>query len=161
MKRATICGDKSEAAFRSKFERIAEDCKVSGFNTIIAQVRPFCDALYSSKLFPASHVLSGEQGKSLGYDALRIMCAVCRKHDLRLHAWVYPYRVSINQTPACLSENNPYVQDPQLGIETESGIIIPCFFYRQGKCSEFRRTEYRQRHFERCSCRLVPGERRS
>ena len=116
--------DKSEAAFRSKFERIAEDCKVSGFNTIIAQVRPFCDALYSSKLFPASHVLSGEQGKSLGYDALRIMCAVCRKHDLRLHAWVNPYRVSINQTPACLSENNPYVQDPQLGIETESGIIL-------------------------------------
>ena len=116
--------DQSEAAFRRKFEAIAEDCKVSGFNTLIVQVRPFCDALYQSKLFPASHVLSGEQGKSLGYDPLRIMCAICQKRGLRLHAWVNPYRVTVNQTPAQLSDNNPYVKDPSLGIETESGIIL-------------------------------------
>ena len=116
--------DQSEAAFRRKFEAIAEDCKVSGFNTLIVQVRPFCDALYQSKLFPASHVLSGEQGKSLGYDPLRIMCAICQKRGLRLHAWVNPYRVTVNQTPAQFSDNNPYVKDPSLGIETESGIIL-------------------------------------
>ena len=52
--------DKSEAAFRQKFAGMAAMCKNTGFNTLIVQVRPFCDALYQSKLFPPSHILSGE-----------------------------------------------------------------------------------------------------
>ncbi|MBQ1436451.1 MAG: family 10 glycosylhydrolase, partial [Ruminococcus sp.] len=91
--------DKSEAAFRKKIEAIAADCKEFGFNTLIVQVRPFCDAIYPSKLFPASHILSGEQGKSAGYDALKIICEICKKLDLKIHAWVNPYRVTANETP--------------------------------------------------------------
>ena len=116
--------DKSEAAFRKKFETIASDCKEFGFNTLIVQVRPFCDAIYPSKLFPSSHILSGEQGKSAGYDALKIICEICGKKDLKLHAWINPYRVTANQTPPKLSQNNPYQKDNSLGIETESGIIL-------------------------------------
>ena len=44
--------DKSEKAFREKFEAIAGKAEQLKFNTIIAQVRPFCDALYSSKYYP-------------------------------------------------------------------------------------------------------------
>lgn len=116
--------DKSEQAFRSKFDAIATRCKSFGANTLIVQVRPFCDALYDSKLFPPSHTLSGEQGKSAGYDALRIMCGICKKHALKLHAWVNPYRVTANDTPPKLSGDNPYVKDKSIGIETDSGIIL-------------------------------------
>ena len=116
--------DKSEAAFRKKFEAIADDCLSFGFNTLIVQVRPFCDALYPSKLYPASHILTGEQGKSPGYDALKIMCESCRKRGLSLHAWINPYRVTASQTPAKLSADNPYRQNPSIGIKTESGIIL-------------------------------------
>ena len=41
--------DKSEAAFRKKFEKITASCQSFGFNTMIVQTRPFCDALYNSK----------------------------------------------------------------------------------------------------------------
>lgn len=116
--------DKSEAAFRKKFEKIADDCVSFGFNTLIVQVRPFGDALYPSKLYPASHILTGEQGKSPGYDALKIMCESCRKRGLSLHAWINPYRVTASQTPAKLSADNPYRKNPSIGIKTESGIIL-------------------------------------
>ena len=116
--------DKSEAAFRKKFEAIADDCLSFGFNTLIVQVRPFCDALYPSKLYPASHILTGEQGKAPGYDALQIMCASCQKRGLSLHAWINPYRVTASQTPARLSADNPYRQNPSIGIQTASGIIL-------------------------------------
>lgn len=116
--------DKSEAAFRKKFETIAEDCQSFGFNTMVVQTRPFCDALYQSKLFPASHILSGTQGESAGYDALKIMCEICHSHKMKLHAWVNPYRVTASKTPSMLSDSNPYVKDKSLGIVTESGIIL-------------------------------------
>jgi uncharacterized lipoprotein YddW (UPF0748 family) len=116
--------DKSEKAFRAKFEAIASKAEKLKFNTIIAQVRPFCDALYESKYFPYSHILSGLQGKDPGYDALRIMCEICKKHRLKIHAWINPYRVTLNETPNELADNNPYYNENPICIETESGIIL-------------------------------------
>lgn len=39
---------KTQKAFEDKFTEIAQKCRESGFNTLIVQVRPFCDALYKS-----------------------------------------------------------------------------------------------------------------
>lgn len=116
--------DKSESAFRSKFDEIAKNCRGFGFNTLIVQVRPFGDALYKSSYYPWSHILTGTQGKNPGYDALEIMCEICRKYELKIHAWINPYRVTLNNTPSELSSDNPYIKDKSLGIETESGIIL-------------------------------------
>lgn len=116
--------DKSESAFREKFKDIAITSKNAGFNTLIVQVRPFCDALYKSAYFPYSHILSGEQGVSPDYDALKVMCEICSELDLDIHAWVNPYRISTDSTPQVLSENNPYVIDNDLGEETENGIFL-------------------------------------
>lgn len=116
--------DKSEASFREKFKNIAINSKNAGFNTLIVQVRPFCDALYDSKFFPYSHILSDEQGVNPGYDALEVMCEVCSQLDLDIHAWVNPYRISTDSTPQALSETNPYVIDNEIGEETENGIFL-------------------------------------
>ena len=116
--------DKSESAFKRKFENIAAAAEKQKFNTIIAQVRPFCDALYESKYFPYSHILSGTQGVSPGYDALKIMCEVCKKHKLKLHAWINPYRVALNDSPKKLADNNPYYNDEILSIEADNWIIL-------------------------------------
>lgn len=116
--------DKSEASFREKFKNIAINSKNAGFNTLIVQVRPFCDALYDSKFFPYSHILSGEQGVNPGYDTLEVMCEVCSQLDLDIHAWVNPYRISTDSTPQALSETNPYVIDNEIGEETENGIFL-------------------------------------
>lgn len=116
--------NKSEQAFRRKFTAIAARCKEAGFNTLVVQVRPFCDALYNSKLFPPSHIISGEQGKNAGYDPLKLMCGICRAQNLKIHAWVNPYRVVANHTPAALSDDNPVVKNKELALETDSMTIL-------------------------------------
>lgn len=116
--------DKSEKRFREKFKEIVVNCKNFGFNTLIVQVRPFCDALYKSDYFPWSHILTGNQGENPNYDPLKIMCEICNTYNLEIHAWINPYRVSLNETPSEFSNDNPYVADNSIAIETKSGIIL-------------------------------------
>lgn len=116
--------EKSEQSFRNKFNTIVQCCKGNGFNTLVVQVRPFCDALYKSEYFPWSHILTGVQGENPGYDPLEVMCKICKMNNLKIHAWVNPYRVSTSNTPSKLAENNPYRQDKTLGIVTDSGTYL-------------------------------------
>lgn len=115
---------KTQKAFEDKFTEIAEKCRNSGFNTLIVQVRPFCDALYKSSYFPWSHILTGTQGENPQYDALQIMCNICKENNLKIHAWINPYRVSSNETPKKLSDNNPYIKNSEIGIKTDNGIFL-------------------------------------
>lgn len=116
--------DKSEEAFKTKFKKIAENSRGFGLNTLIVQVRPFGDALYKSKYYPWSHILTGTQGKNPGYDPLKIMCEICKSYNLNIHAWINPYRVTLGDKPKKLSDNNPYSLDKSLGLKTENGIIL-------------------------------------
>lgn len=115
---------KTQKAFEDKFTEIAQKCRESGFNTLIVQVRPFCDALYKSSYFPWSHILTGTQGENPQYDALQIMCDICKENNLKIHAWINPYRVSSNETPKKLSDNNPYIKNPEIAIKTDNGIFL-------------------------------------
>lgn len=115
---------KTQKAFEDKFTEIAQKCRESGFNTLIVQVRPFCDALYKSSYFPWSHILTGTQGENPQYDALQIMCDICKENNLKIHAWINPYRVSSNETPKKLSDNNPYMKNPEIAIKTNNGIFL-------------------------------------
>lgn len=115
---------KTQKAFEDKFTEIAQKCCESGFNTLIVQVRPFCDALYKSSYFPWSHILTGTQGENPQYDALQIMCDICKENNLKIHAWINPYRVSSNETPKKLSDSNPYIKNSEIGIKTDNGIFL-------------------------------------
>ena len=44
-----------EAAFRENVAAMLQNCADLGLNTVIAQVRPFGDALYQSELFPTGY----------------------------------------------------------------------------------------------------------
>lgn len=116
--------DKSEDAFKSKIEEIINTSKESGFNTLIVQVRPFCDALYKSSYYPWSHTLTGTQGENPLYDPLQIMCDMCHDNGLKIHAWINPYRVSSSETPSQLSDDNPYIKDPTIGFEHNGNIYL-------------------------------------
>ena len=116
--------DKSKKRFTKKFEQMAENCKNFGFNTLIVQVRPFCDALYKSEIYPWSHILTGNQGENPNYDPLEIMCRICNEKGLYLHAWINPYRISMIETPQTLSNNNPYKLNNEIGIKTDSTVIL-------------------------------------
>lgn len=115
---------KTQKAFEDKFTEIAQKCSENGFNTLIVQVRPFCDALYKSSYFPWSHILTCTQGENPQYDALQIMCDICKENNLKIHAWINPYRVSSNETPKKLSDNNPYIKNSEIGIKTDNGVFL-------------------------------------
>ena len=78
-----------------------------GFNMILLQVRTFSDAIYESQVYPWSEVVSGQEGVSPGYDVLETFLDVCHKKDIRLFAWINPYRIRGDEDISDISEENP------------------------------------------------------
>ena len=83
---APICKDGAEH-FRQEFSRMCENCASLGVNTLFVHVRPFGDAFYDSKLFPATRYFCGKP-----FDALEIMIEEAHKRKLSFHAWINPLR---------------------------------------------------------------------
>lgn len=96
-----------EDAFTAQVQTLMQNCLSLGCTTVIAQVRPFADALYPSALFPWSHVLSGAQGTDPGFDPLAVLVREAHACGLQLEAWLNPYRVALNATtPGSFAENS-------------------------------------------------------
>lgn len=97
----------SESAFTSQVQTLMQNCADLGCNTVIAQVRPFADALYPSDLFPWSHVMSGAQGDDPGFDPLAVLVHEAHAQNLQLEAWINPYRVALNaSTPGAMANDS-------------------------------------------------------
>ena len=116
----------SEAAFTADADEMMANCVDMGLNVVIAQVRPFADALYPSELFPWSHLCTGVQGQDPGFDPLAILVESAHSHGLELEAWLNPYRVRLNATrPAGeLAADNPAVLHPEWVKEVDGGLYL-------------------------------------
>lgn len=98
---------KTQSQFQKSVSSAFANVSDYGLNTVIVHVRPYGDALYDSAYYPWSHVATGTQGKSPGYDPLKIMVEEAKKQGLRIEAWVNPYRVSPANAGFSLSADNP------------------------------------------------------
>lgn len=96
-----------KAAFTTFYKHVLDRCKKLHINHIIVQVRPFSDALYKSDYYPWAECISGEQGKSPGYDPLKIMTELTHKNNMKIEAWINPYRVALENNKINLSNTNP------------------------------------------------------
>lgn len=101
-------GERDESHFRQKIDTMLDNCVRHDLNTVVVQVRPFGDALYPSRWFPWSHILTGTQGQAVDYDPLDIIVRAAHHRHLAVHAWVNPFRISTGQTPPSLAKDNPY-----------------------------------------------------
>ena len=89
--------------FKEEFEDAVENCKTLGITDIFVQVRPFCDSLYPSELFPL-----WSEAKDRDFDILGYMLQETHSADIRFHAWINPYRVkSADVDIESLDENSP------------------------------------------------------
>ena len=95
---------------------IIQHCQQIGLNTIFLQVRPSTDVLYKSIYEPWSKVLSGTAGKNPRYDPLKYWIEQAHLHGLELHAWINPYRASMNLNDD-LPKLHPYHQNPEMFVE--------------------------------------------
>ena len=115
----------SAEAFRAGAEEMMANCADLGLNTVIAQVRPFADALYPSQYFPWSHLCTGTQGQDPGFDPLAILIETAHAQGLELEAWLNPYRVQLNASlPGQLAENNPALTSPELVKQAGEGLYF-------------------------------------
>jgi len=109
--------DLSAADLKKELDSILDNAQAAGLNTVFFQVRPACDALYKSELFPVSEALS-TTGK-LVMDPLAYIVKEAHSRNIFVHAWVNPLRVSIgsaanpNTDVRNLPETSPARQNPQ------------------------------------------------
>lgn len=114
----------SAAAFSAEADTIMVNCARLGLNTVVAQVRPFADALYPSRLFPFSHVCTGTQGADPGFDPLALLISAAHAYGLRLEAWVNPYRVAAGAAPGTLCAQNLAATHPDWVKAAEGGLYL-------------------------------------
>ncbi len=113
----------SKAQLQNEIEAIVLNSYDLGINSIFFQVRPTLDALYPSKLFPASKFVSGTQGETVeDFDSLAYMIETADKYGIKVHAWINPFRVTMHESDeAQLSEDNFAVVNPEYAVKYADG----------------------------------------
>ena len=115
----------SESAFRADAAALMDNCLSLGLNTVIAQVRPFGDALYRSSLFPWSHLCTGVQGQDPGFDPLDVLLTEAHARGLSLEAWVNPYRLrSSASMPPAIAESSLLNTHPEWVCTVNEGAYL-------------------------------------
>lgn len=116
------------AILKQQADEILQGCVDMGMNAVILQVRPSCDALYPSKLFPWSRYLSGTQGVAPadGFDPLAYWLEQAHELGLELHAWLNPFRVTKGgaEELASLSADSPAVLHPEWLVEYKENYYL-------------------------------------
>ncbi len=115
----------SEAAFRADIAALMDNCAALGLNTVLAQVRPFGDALYESSLFPWSHLCTGAQGQAPGFDPLDVLITEAHARGLSLEAWINPYRLKSSAAmPPSIEETNLMHIHPEWCCTVGEGVYL-------------------------------------
>ena len=115
----------TEDAFRAGVVQLLDNCTGLGLNTVLAQVRPFGDALYRSSLFPWSHLCTGVQGQDPGFDPLDVLLTEAHARGLSLEAWVNPYRLrSSASMPSAIAENSLLNTHPEWVCTVNEGAYL-------------------------------------
>ena len=112
-------------AFCASFGTVLDNCQQLGLNTLIAQVRPFGDALYPSKLFPWSHLCTGTRGEAPSFDPLDCMVQLCHDRGMSLEAWINPYRLRLNgKVPPAFAPQDLPETHPDWCVEAAGGVYL-------------------------------------
>ena len=80
--------------------------KENNFNGIILQVRAFSDAIYYSKIFSPSLYIVNNENDKLKLDMLDYFIKLSHENNIKLIAWINPYRIRSNNDISSISGNN-------------------------------------------------------
>lgn len=97
--------DKDIRASKDNIDIIIDNIKSMNLNTIVIQVRPSQDAIYYSEIFPISKYLSSNN--SYPYDVLDYIVKKSHQNNIKVYAWINPYRVNTTENIKEIKENSP------------------------------------------------------
>lgn len=105
-----ISPDDPYAKQKQDFVAILDYYKTLNFNAVIVQVRAAGDAFYPSNLAPWSEYLTGKQGQApaTSENPLTWMINEVHARGMEFHAWLNPYRATMDLTTADLSPDHDY-----------------------------------------------------
>lgn len=100
---------------KNDFITLLDFYKSLNFNAAIVQIRTAGDAFYPSAFAPWSRFLTGKEGEaSIEYnDLLHWMINETHKRGMEFHAWINPYRATLDLNTEILSETHDYVKHPE------------------------------------------------
>ena len=97
----------SQDEIRSWLTGTLDSLQMCGCNAVFFQVRPEADAFYISDIEPWTRYLTGVQGKAPDplWDPLQFMVEQCHSRGMEIHAWLNPYRVTLNSSESLVSSH--------------------------------------------------------
>lgn len=93
-----------------EFDSLLDVLKAMNMNAVFVQVRPSGDAMYRSPNVPWSKFLMGQQGVAppdTTYDPMQYMIEAAHRRRMEFHAWLNPYRATLDLDTAALSPLHP------------------------------------------------------
>ena len=100
--------DKSENQSKENIKEILDNIKDFGFNTIIVHVRPFADSIYKSEYYPISNTILNDNNTIPNYDVLEYFITESHKRNIKIEAWINPFRISNQTNLSSISVESPY-----------------------------------------------------
>lgn len=99
---------KKEEISKQNIIKMLDNIKEINFNTIILHVRPFADSIYKSEYFPISNTIVNEQGTYPNYDILEYIIKEAHIRNLKVEAWINPFRISNLTDKEQIPIDSPY-----------------------------------------------------
>ena len=105
-----VSGTDSWEKQKKDFLALLDYYKGLHFNAVIVQIRTSGDALYPTKLAPWSKYLTGQQGTApkTQENPLNWMIEAAHQRGLEFHAWLNPYRATMDLNTAGLNPNHDF-----------------------------------------------------
>lgn len=89
--------------FKNNFAVVLENCKTLRITNLYIHVHSHCDSIFKSDYYPLT-----KEAKSYDYDIFKYMITQCKKANIKVHAWINPYRVSATtEDVKTLPKTNP------------------------------------------------------
>lgn len=95
-------------AYKNQYLAILDKFEEYNMNAVFFQVRPVNDAFYVSEINPWSRYLIGKEGNDPGWDPLEWLVEVTHARGMEFHAWLNPYRASLDITWSGVNDVNGF-----------------------------------------------------
>ena len=104
---------------KADFIEILDTYKKLNYNAVIVQIRSVGDAFYPSELAPWSRYLTGKEGQAPNpyYDPLAWMITQAHARGFEFHAWMNPYRATMDLKTEILSPKHDFFKHPDWMIK--------------------------------------------
>jgi len=121
--------DEPYAKQKEDFIKLLDYYQSLNFNAVIVQIRTAGDAFYPSRYAPWSKYLTGKQGKRPDTleDPLSWMILESKRRGFEFHAWLNPYRATMNMEISELSPEHDVLNYPQWMVKYDNK-----YFYNPG-----------------------------